>query len=78
MKCPCLFLLISLTAETAAGPLPNPLDLDPSFAGDGTLIIEIAQRDQGYMGLLEESGEIVMFGQSDDSNASATLTGEPQ
>lgn len=65
-----LALGASLTTIAQAGPTPSPLDLDPSFAGDGTLIIEIAQQDIASAGLLEPSGEIVVFGSSDNGNPS--------
>ncbi len=55
---------------TAAVVGADPLDLDASFAGDGTLAIQIGVHDYGAAGFIEPSGEIVLFGYSDDGNIS--------
>ncbi len=47
-----------------------PLSLDPGFAGDGTLTLQIQQRDYARIGLFEPSGEMVLFGDSDDGHPS--------
>lgn len=60
----------ALATLAQAGPIPMPLDLDPSFAGDGTLILEPGIHDVAHVGLIEDSGEIVVFGESDNGNAS--------
>ncbi len=54
-----------------AGPTPEPLDFDPAFAGDGTLILEPGTRARAYAGVIDDMGEILVFGQSDNGNASA-------
>lgn len=65
----------SLAGAQAGGATPTgfelpPLSLDPSFAGDGTTLVPIAQRDLLYAGFIESSGEIVLFGESDDGSPS--------
>lgn len=52
------------------GPTLQPLDPDPTFAGDGSIVIEIGVHDRAYKGFVEPSGEIVVFGESDNGNAS--------
>ncbi|MBY6203546.1 hypothetical protein [Halomonas denitrificans] len=54
-----------------AGPTPEPLDFDPTFAGDGRLILEPGTRAQARAGVIDDTGEILLFGQSDDGSASA-------
>lgn len=64
-----LFLAV-FSCSVFAGPSPAPLDFDPTFAGDGTLILEPGTRALAYAGLIDEGGEIVLFGESDNGNAS--------
>lgn len=65
-----LFFVALLTNELTAGPPPETLDLDPSFAGDGTLIVEERPMDLAFTGLIEPSGEIVVIGRSSSGNPS--------
>lgn len=68
--CSTMLLAALVTTELAAGPPLEPLDLDPTFAGDGTLIVEERPNDLAYTGLMEPSGEIVVFGHSGNGNPS--------
>ena len=61
---------LSLPLTGWAGPPPAPLEFDPTFAGDGTLIIDARDRDVAYSGLIEPAGEIVVFGHSSTGNPS--------
>lgn len=65
---PTMLLAALVTTELAAGPALEPLDLDPSFAGDGTVIVEERPRDLAYTGLIEPSGEIVVIGRAGDGD----------
>ena len=67
------FLTLSLylyAVQVEAGPPLMPLDLDPSFAGDGTLIVEPGTRAIAHAGLIDEAGEILVFGEADNGNPS--------
>lgn len=61
--------LVGYATGLSAGPDPAPLDLDPGFAGDGTLIVDERPQDLAYAGLIEPSGEIVVIGHSGDGDA---------
>ncbi len=65
-----LIAALGLPLLAAAGPLPAPLDLDPSFAGDGALIVEPGTRAVAHEGLIDETGEIVVLGEADNGNPS--------
>ena len=65
---PTMLLAALVTTELAAGPALEPLDLDPTFAGDGTVIVEERPRDLAFTGLIEPSGEIVVIGRAGDSD----------
>ena len=60
----------ALALPAHAGPTAAPLDFDPTFAGDGTLIIEPGTRAVAYAGMIDEAGEILVFGEADNGNAS--------
>lgn len=60
----------ALTMNATAGPSLDPLDLDPTFAGDGTLIIEPEDRAYAFAGMIDEAGEILVFGHADDGSPS--------
>lgn len=60
----------ALAANASAGPTPAPLDFDPTFAGDGTLIIEPGTRAVAYAGIIDDAGEILVFGEADNGNPS--------
>lgn len=63
-------LLAVFSPFLAAGPVPAPLDLDPAFAGDGTVIADIGQVDYGFAGLIEADGDVVVFGYSETGGPS--------
>lgn len=70
-----LVLTLLLPAPVGSEPLPTgfdlpPLSLDPAFAVDGAQEIQIALRDYAAAGFFEASGEMVLFGDSDNGNPS--------
>lgn len=66
----CAVLTSGCLPTMVAHAQGNPLDLDPSFAGDGTLEIQLALNDYAAVGVFEGSGEIVVFGDSAPANPS--------
>ena len=66
----CAVLTSGCLLTMVAHAQGNPLDLDPSFAGDGTLEIQLALNDYAAVGVFEGSGEIVVFGDSAPANPS--------
>lgn len=75
---PWLFACLALSSANAAAGGPatqaavgdEPLNLDAALAGDGALEIQIALLDYGAAGFMESGGDMVLFGSSDDGNAS--------
>ena len=63
-------MLSSVPLIVSAGSIGNPLDLDPAFGGDGALVIEIGVHDYGFDGMMDDSGDIVVFGYSDNGSPS--------
>ncbi len=73
MKQWTLATLMLISASATAGGTATPavvggelLNLDAEFGGDGALGIQIAERDYGAAGFLENNGDVVLFGYSDD------------
>ncbi|MEE4175759.1 MAG: delta-60 repeat domain-containing protein [Xanthomonadales bacterium] len=83
-----LFCLLAAGAQAALAEVPNgvacrvnvpplqPLELDPTFAGDGTLELQIENTVLEYSfaskGYFDDSGDILLFGTSNPGNASFT------
>lgn len=65
-----LIFFLVFVAPPAVAQASDPLELDPSFAGDGTLTIQIALHDYAAKGFFEPTGEIVIVGDSVGGNAS--------
>lgn len=65
--------LILFPLWALAGSMLQPLQPDPTFGGDGAIVIEIGGTDLAYQGFVESSGEIVVFGESAGINPSEAI-----
>jgi uncharacterized delta-60 repeat protein len=61
-------LVAALMAASAGTTSAAPGDLDPTFAGDGSAIVDLGARDQALGVVIQADGKIVTAGQVNGSN----------